>query len=140
PVHPQAETGHMAGPTSQRAFSLHADTRVLDKSDRMLVLNPARSIAQRSVFRQRARTDGTHRRLHRQLQRERPSIHLDQKRRASETAQTMFRDLTILGTRWLTGGRGELSLHTIALNPAMDIDGFAQVGDSRSYRCIAIGL
>ena len=75
------------------------------------------------IVRKRARTYRPYRYLHRQLQRRSPAICLDQERRPSEADETMFRGLTILGTRacrqfraalpWRSGSAVSLVCHTL---------------------------
>jgi DDE superfamily endonuclease len=77
---------------------LHADPYVMAEPDRNLVLDPGKPIVERGLVRQRRRTGGSHRKLHHQLQRQRPPTCLDQKRRPLKAPQAMFRGLATLGT------------------------------------------
>jgi hypothetical protein len=98
-LHPQTHSRHVAQASQERSFPLDADPRLMAQSDRNLVLNPDRAVAQRRVLRQRQRPHRAHRRLHRPIQSNGSPLRLDQVRGPPKAPQTMFRGPMIPGTR-----------------------------------------
>jgi hypothetical protein len=79
------------------SFPRHANPRFLAQSDRNLVLDPDRAVAQPRLFRQRQGPHRAYRRFHRRLQPDRQTLPLNKVQGPPKTPQTVFRRLMISG-------------------------------------------